>query len=97
MKQLNISDAKAQFSALVDRASRGRSFVIAKSGLPLAMLVPLDASRRATIKLGLMRGKIRFAKDFDAQLPKNILKAFGASKSRHVLSEDGVKCVPRSK
>ncbi|MGH8123262.1 MAG: type II toxin-antitoxin system Phd/YefM family antitoxin, partial [Rudaea sp.] len=61
MKQINIYEAKTQLSTLVDQASRGESFIIAKSGTPLAKLVPLDAGRRAKIKLGLMKGKIKFA------------------------------------
>lgn len=80
MKQINIYEAKTQLSMLVDQASRGRSFVIAKSGTPLAKLVPLTEDKRAKIKFGLMKGKIKFAKDFDAPLPKTVLAAFERGK-----------------
>ena len=81
MKQINIYEAKTQLSTLVDQASKGKSFVIAKSGTPLAKLVPLDAGKRAKIKLGLMKGKIKFTKDFDAPLPDDALDAFEGGKS----------------
>lgn len=80
MKQINIYEAKTQLSTLVDQASRGRSFVIAKSGTPLAKLVPLGEEKRAKIKLGLMKGKIKFARNFDAPLPLEVLTAFERGK-----------------
>lgn len=80
MKQINIYEAKTQLSALVDQVSRGRSFVIAKSGTPLAKLVPLNEEKRGKIKLGLMKGKIKFAKDFDAPLPAALLAEFERGK-----------------
>jgi prevent-host-death family protein len=78
MKQLNIYEAKTRLSSLVDQVNRGKSFVIAKSGTPLAKLVPLDAGKPAKVKLGLMKGKIKFARDFDAPLPDEVLAAFEA-------------------
>ena len=69
-------------STLVDQASRGRSFVIAKFGTPLARLVLRADEKRVKIKFGLMKGKIRFAKDFDAPLPEAVLTAFGGGKRR---------------
>lgn len=40
-KQVNIAEAKAHFSELVQRASMGEEVVIAKDNRPLAKLVPL--------------------------------------------------------
>jgi prevent-host-death family protein len=82
MKQINIYEAKTQLSNLVDQANRGKSFVIAKSGTPLAKLVPLNNEKRTKIKLGLMKGKIKFARDFDAPLPEAVLAAFERGKPR---------------
>lgn len=81
MKQVNIYEAKTRLSHLVDQASRGKQFVIAKSGSPLAKLGPLDDKSPRKIKLGLMKGRIRFADDFDAPLPETLLREFegGAS------------------
>ena len=42
MKQLNITEAKAQFSQLVTNAACGESTVIARGGRPVAKIVPFD-------------------------------------------------------
>jgi prevent-host-death family protein len=76
VKQINIYEAKTHLSSLVDQVSQGESFVIAKSGTPIAKLVPLSEGKPARIKLGLMKGKIKFAEDFDAPLPDEIVDAF---------------------
>ena len=44
--ELNVGEAKARFSQLVDEAARGTHFVIAKAGTPVARIVPLDAEPR---------------------------------------------------
>jgi prevent-host-death family protein len=53
-KQVNIADAKAQFSDLVEQAEKGRSIIIARRGRPVAKLVPLTEKRRK-IKPGFAR------------------------------------------
>jgi prevent-host-death family protein len=68
MTLIDISVAKTQFSQIVDRASKGERFVIAKSGRPLAKLVPLDDGKPARIRFGLMKGQIHIEPDFDAPL-----------------------------
>jgi prevent-host-death family protein len=68
MTSIDISAAKILLSHIVDRASRGESFVITKSGRPLARLVPLDDHRPAKIRFGLMKGEIHIEPDFDAPL-----------------------------
>lgn len=40
--QINIAEAKAKLSSLLDRALAGEDIVIARSGKPLARLVPLN-------------------------------------------------------
>jgi len=54
--QVNISEAKAHLSQLVDRAFHGERVVISKNNLPLVDLVPhqLEVKR----KLGLLSGKL---------------------------------------
>jgi prevent-host-death family protein len=76
VKQLNIHEAKAKLSSLVDQAARGKSFIIAKSGTPLAKLGPLNQPPAGKIKIGFMKGKITIADDFDAPLPESVLRAF---------------------
>ena len=75
MNQVNIHQAKTQFSRLVERVAAGEEIIIAKSGKPIARLVPY-APKRAVRRPGAMRGKIRIKKDFDAPLPKELLDSF---------------------
>ncbi len=75
MKQLNLAEAKAKLSHLVDQAAKGKSVIIAKSGIPMAMLVPLDEEKPRRIKLGALKGLIsdEVAAAVEAPLPAEIL------------------------
>lgn len=57
MKLLNIREAKAKLSSLVDQAARGKSIIIAKSGTPLARLGPISERPARKIRCGFMKGK----------------------------------------
>jgi prevent-host-death family protein len=54
MSSVNIAEAKAKLSELLDRALAGEDIVIARAGKPLARLVPLAQPQRR--KPGLLRG-----------------------------------------
>lgn len=41
-KQVNIAEAKATLSQLLDDATKGEDVVIARSGTPVARLVPVE-------------------------------------------------------
>ena len=75
MNKVNIHQAKTQFSRLVDMAASGKEIIIAKSGKPVARLVPY-APIRESRKLGQLRGKIKIKKNFDDPLPSRMLDAF---------------------
>ena len=47
MLTLNLKDAKAGFSALVDKALRGEFITITRHGKPVAALVPMEAAEIA--------------------------------------------------
>ena len=74
MRTVNIREAKAQFSRLVDAAAGGEEIVIAKAGTPTARLVPLG---RLNIerRFGGLKGKIHVADEFDAPLPPSAITA----------------------
>jgi prevent-host-death family protein len=74
----SISEAKAQLSALVDRAARGEEIIISKAGKAVAVLAPYSRAVHAR-KPGRLRGRIGIADDFDT-LPEDIADAFGASR-----------------
>lgn len=71
---LNLYDAKARLSSLVEEAAAGAEIIIAKAGKPRAKLVAVRpvAQRRP----GSAKGKIWIAADFDASLPDDLLAAF---------------------
>ena len=74
-KPINIHAAKTQFSRLVERATRGEEIIIARAGRPVARLVPLGGAMRPR-RPGLLKGRIRIGKDFDAPLPEKVLRLF---------------------
>ncbi len=72
---INLYDAKTNLSALVDRAAAGEEIIIAKSGRPLARLMPLETVT-APRRPGLLKGEIVIGPDFDAPLPEEIAQGF---------------------
>jgi prevent-host-death family protein len=46
MKQIQSSEAKAQFSELLDQVERGETIVITRHGKPIARLVPDEEARK---------------------------------------------------
>ena len=52
--QINIAEAKAKLSELIDRALAGEKIVVARAGKPLIRLVPVN--RPAKRKPGAWRG-----------------------------------------
>ena len=53
---VDISEAKAQLSNLIDRVYDGEQVVIAKNNVPIADLVPHAAEGRR--QLGFLRGRV---------------------------------------
>jgi prevent-host-death family protein len=54
MPNINVAEAKAKLSELLDRALAGEDVVIARSGKPLVRLVPVNEREPRTP--GLLRG-----------------------------------------
>jgi len=47
MSQVNIAEAKARLSELLDRALAGEEIIISRAGKPLARLAPIGKRRRS--------------------------------------------------
>ena len=75
MKIVNVHQAKTHLSKLLARAAQGEEIIIGKSGKPVARLTAFDLNDKPR-PLGLWKGKVKVAKDFD-RLPRDLLKAFG--------------------
>ena len=78
MKTVNIHEAKTQLSRLLEEASKGESFVIAKAGKPIVKVTPLGAPTGAQVRrLGFMAGQISVPDDFDQMGRDEIERIFG--------------------
>lgn len=76
---VNLEDAKADLSSLIERAASGEDVLIAAADRPLVRLVPVEQAQHSKApprKPGMMKGQIWMADDFDDPLPPDILKAF---------------------
>jgi len=61
---VNVHDAKTHLSRLLERVEAGEEVVIARAGRPIARLVPY-ARRTRPRPLGIWRGQVEIAPDFD--------------------------------
>jgi prevent-host-death family protein len=71
----NISEAKANLSALIEAVQAGEEVIIGKAGKPVARLVRYQGAA-APRQPGALKGQIQIADDFD-ELPADIAEAFG--------------------
>lgn len=72
---LNLAEAKARFSKIVERGSQGEKIIVTRVGRPVARISRYEpaASRQ---RLGRFQGRIRVADDFDAW-PEDIARDLG--------------------
>ena len=77
MQTVNIHEAKTHLSRLIERASKGESFIIAKAGKPMVRVVPIEAEPPHTPqRLGFMKGRGKIPDDFDTMYAKEIEDMF---------------------
>ncbi|HEX3845692.1 MAG TPA: type II toxin-antitoxin system prevent-host-death family antitoxin [Steroidobacteraceae bacterium] len=74
-KVFNIHEAKTHLSRIIEEVAAGKEVIIAKAGKPMARLSPITAGVKKK-KLGLLKGKIKIAGDFNAPLPDEVLASF---------------------
>jgi prevent-host-death family protein len=78
MKTVNIHEAKTQLSKLVEEASKGESFIIAKAGKPVVKVMALRAPTASQMhRLGFLAGQISVPDDFDQMGREEIEGLFG--------------------
>jgi prevent-host-death family protein len=77
MTTVNIHEAEANFSRLVERAARGETVIIAKAGKPIAKIVPLEQPKVDTSKrFGSLEGQFIIPDDFDRMMEDEIAEMF---------------------
>jgi prevent-host-death family protein len=74
--QVNVHEAKTQFSRLLRRVAAGEEIIIARGGEPIARLVAMKSPSKQP-QVGLDVGQVHIAEDFDA-LPDELLREFEA-------------------
>ena len=77
-KIVNIHEAKTHLSRLVEAASRGETFVIARAGKPLVKVVPIEPVSTDNINrmFGFMKGEFTIPDDFDTMMQDEIIAMF---------------------
>jgi len=71
----NITEAKAQLSALVEQVTQGEEVILVRAGKPVARIVPYSGAAKPR-KPGSMAGEISISPGFD-ELPEDMANAFG--------------------
>ena len=74
-KVVTVHEAKTHLSRLLDDVGAGMEVIIAKAGKPVARLIPITVSVKQK-RLGLLKGKIKIAGDFNAPLADDVLATF---------------------
>ena len=77
---VNVSEAKAQLSSLLDRVYHGETVTIAKNNLPIADLVKHQP--RGKRRLGLLRGRIVFLTTSPTRIPRSTTCSSGSTSAR---------------
>lgn len=76
MIQVNIAEAKAQFSKYLRKVEEGETVVLARRNRPVAEIRRIAVRRRGRRPIGLCAGAFSVPENFDAPLPKELLDAF---------------------
>ena len=64
MKALTLTEAKAKFSAVVERAQAGEEIIVLKMGKPVAKIIPYRASAHIG-RIGAFKGQVSISDNFD--------------------------------
>ena len=72
---VTLSDAKARFSEIVEKAVNGDEFIVTRMGKPVVRISRFVASGERR-KLGDLTGQIRISEDFD-EWPPDLQEALG--------------------
>ena len=76
MQQFNIHAAKTHLSNLIDKAAKGDSFIIAKSGKPIVKVIPFSQQNVTKNRIGFLKNQIDIPADFDQMGQNEIINEF---------------------
>jgi prevent-host-death family protein len=78
--QVNIRDAEARLSELIERAQAGEEVTICKARKPVARLIPDREPERPKRVPGSLKGKIWISPDFD-EFDKELAWSFRSTRA----------------
>ncbi|TAG82793.1 MAG: type II toxin-antitoxin system Phd/YefM family antitoxin [Burkholderiales bacterium] len=73
--KVNVREAKAHLSRLLERVPAGDKITIAKTEISIAKLIPIHAKRNA-LPYGLLKGTLKIKEGFDNPLPDDFIAGF---------------------
>ena len=76
MRIVNMHEAKTNLSRLVEAATKGEPFIIARGGKPLVRVIALDAPSPGVGRTGFLAGQISVPADFDDMGAADIASRF---------------------
>ena len=78
MKIVNMHVAKTHLSRLIEDASNGEPFIIARAGKPAVTVRAIEIqATRPSRRIGFLRGEIQVPDDFDTMGAADIQAIFG--------------------
>ena len=80
MLQVNIHEAKTNLSRLVEKASKGEEFIIAKAGKPMVKVIPITPEPKPKRVGGFLKGPRGIPSDFDSMGSEEIIALFEGSR-----------------
>lgn len=75
MNPINIHEAKARLSQLIDQVAAGEDVVVSRNGKPPVRITRLAAPERQ-VRFGILKGKVKIAANFDRPLPDDAIAGF---------------------
>lgn len=75
MTKVNIEEANALLSSLLDQAQSGETVVICRRNIPVAVLQPIPLERTAPRRTGIDRG-MKIPDSFFEPLPVELIESF---------------------
>ena len=72
---INVTEAKAKFSDVVERASQGEEIIVTKMGKPVVKIIRYEPPR-AHRRIRLFAGQIELTEDFN-EWPEDVARGLG--------------------
>src|SRR4028118_1866069 len=85
MKTVNMHEAKTHLSRLVEAATKGEPFIIARAGKPLVRVEAVEPAQepvRRPNRIGFLEGRFDYDEAVDKQLDEEIRRMFDESAAR---------------